>query len=74
MLHDPVFWRTVTAGVIVSWPGIVVSVWLSHRGLRQHLDRVTRRQTGTIKDLTATQTEVLLAAREPETQDEDAGA
>lgn len=57
-------WGTVLAsvisGVVVSWPGIAVTIWLSHRKLRQHVDTVTRRQTGTIRNLTDSQTAILL--------------
>lgn len=68
------FWELTLSGIIVSWPGIAVSVWLGVRHVKRHVDRqtaeqttqivgLTRRQTGAIRDLTDDQTRLLVARR-----------
>lgn len=62
-MNNVPFWELTLSGIIVSWPGVLVTVWLSHRGLKRHLDRRTDQQTGDIRGLTDAQTHVLLSRR-----------
>lgn len=55
------FLALTLSGIIVNLSGIALTAWLSHRKLRAHLDRVTVRQTGDIRQLTDDQTRILLA-------------
>lgn len=59
------FWEMTLSGLIVSAPTIVVTVWLSTRSLKSHLNKVTGRQTTAIKGITDDQTGVLLSRRRP---------
>jgi hypothetical protein len=58
---DGEFWRLTLSGIIVSWPGIAVSVWLAYRGVKKHVSSVTRQQTTVIENLTDAQTQALLS-------------
>lgn len=58
-MRDPTFWELTLSGIVVSWPGVAVGVWLSYRGLKKHVDRRTDRQTNDIETLTAEQTEAI---------------
>jgi hypothetical protein len=46
----------VLAEALGSVPVFAVGLYLSHRGLKRHLARVTRRQTGDIQVITDQQT------------------
>jgi hypothetical protein len=60
-------WEVTLSGIVVSLPGIIVTVWISNRSLRRslkdHLSEVTGRQTSDIKGITDAQTAVLLSRR-----------
>ena len=66
-------WGTVVAsvisGIVVSWPGVAATVWLSHRRLRGHIDQRTDRQTTEIRDLTESQTSALVATTNEQTRE-----
>jgi hypothetical protein len=51
------FLALTVSGLIVQLAGVVLTVWLSHRKLKQNLDRRTTQQDGTIAALTVAQTE-----------------
>lgn len=50
------FWGSVLAETLGSIPVFAIGLWLSHRGLKRHLNRVTRKQTGDIQVITDEQT------------------
>jgi hypothetical protein len=65
---------SVISGVVVAWPGVAVTVWLSHQRLKQHIAGaadsqtknlvvITDDQTRNIQNLTDQQTEQLLKRR-----------
>jgi hypothetical protein len=47
---------SVISGIVVSWPGVAATVWLSHRRLQGHIDRQTSQQTKALAQMTDTQT------------------
>jgi hypothetical protein len=53
------FWGNVLAEALGSVPVFAVGLYLSHRGLKRHLTRVTRKQTGDIRVITDEQTSEL---------------
>lgn len=50
------FWELTLSGIIVSWPGIAVSVWLAVRHVKKHVNAATSAQTANIAVITSTQT------------------
>jgi hypothetical protein len=61
------FWKEVIAETLGSIPVFAAGLWLSHRKLRSHLEKVTRHQTGQIETLTVDQTAVLAGLTEAQT-------
>lgn len=57
------FWEYTLSGLVVSLPTVIVTVWVSHRSLRSHIDKRTDAQTGDIKGITDAQTNILLSKR-----------
>lgn len=53
------FWLQVLAEALASLPVFLIGLWFSHRKLRQHVDTVTKRQTGDFESITAEQTDEL---------------
>lgn len=42
--------QSVISGAVVSWPGIAVGLWFSHRKIKAHITSVTAAQTKALKD------------------------
>lgn len=57
------FWLQVLAEALASLPVFLVGLWISHRKLREHVDKVTRTQTGDFEEITAAQTAQLESSR-----------
>jgi hypothetical protein len=56
--------QSVIAGALVSWPVFIAGLVVSHRRTREHVDRVTARQTEQIAELTDAQTSEIAGALE----------
>lgn len=63
------------SGALVSWPVFLAGLWIGHRKVRQHVDRVTEQQTDSIasgmRKITDEQTQSLLKGLRPPYQDHD---
>jgi hypothetical protein len=64
----PTFWELTLSGIIVSWPGIAVSVWLAVRHVKKHVDQRTASQTGDIRQMTDAQTASIETLTEVQTR------